>query len=56
MTGQFKVWQFVSGSLPISTRTTRKFAGNAWRVGLMGENASIERADLISAALMSVMH
>lgn len=30
-----------------------KFAGKAWRVGLMGENASIERADLVSDALIA---
>ncbi len=30
-----------------------KFAGNAWRIGLMGQNASIERADLIADALLA---
>jgi alanine-glyoxylate transaminase/serine-glyoxylate transaminase/serine-pyruvate transaminase len=30
-----------------------KFAGQAWRVGLMGQNATIERADLIATALIS---
>ena len=30
-----------------------KFAGKAWRVGLMGENATIERADFIADALIS---
>lgn len=30
-----------------------KFAGKAWRIGLMGENASIERADFIADALVS---
>lgn len=30
-----------------------KFAGKAWRVGLMGQNASIERADLISDSLLA---
>ena len=32
-----------------------KFAGNAWRIGLMGENATTERADLIADALESVL-
>lgn len=32
-----------------------KFAGNAWRIGLMGENASIERADFIADALESAL-
>ncbi len=30
-----------------------KFAGNAWRIGLMGQNATTERADLIADALIS---
>jgi len=30
-----------------------KFAGCAWRVGLMGQNATIERADFIADALIS---
>jgi alanine-glyoxylate transaminase/serine-glyoxylate transaminase/serine-pyruvate transaminase len=29
-----------------------KFAGKAWRVGLMGQNATIERADLIASSLL----
>jgi alanine-glyoxylate transaminase/serine-glyoxylate transaminase/serine-pyruvate transaminase len=29
-----------------------KFAGKAWRIGLMGQNATIERADLIADALI----
>ena len=30
-----------------------KFAGKAWRVGLMGQNATIERADLIASSLIA---
>lgn len=30
-----------------------KFAGKAWRVGLMGENATVDRADFIADALIS---
>jgi len=30
-----------------------KFAGRAWRIGLMGENATVERADFIADALIS---
>jgi alanine-glyoxylate transaminase/serine-glyoxylate transaminase/serine-pyruvate transaminase len=30
-----------------------KFAGKAWRVGLMGENATVARADYIADALIS---
>jgi alanine-glyoxylate transaminase/serine-glyoxylate transaminase/serine-pyruvate transaminase len=30
-----------------------KFAGKAWRIGLMGQNASIERADFIADALVA---
>jgi alanine-glyoxylate transaminase/serine-glyoxylate transaminase/serine-pyruvate transaminase len=29
-----------------------KFAGKAWRIGLMGENATVERADFIADALI----
>lgn len=29
------------------------FAGEAWRIGLMGQNATIERADLIADALLA---
>ena len=32
-----------------------KFAGNAWRIGLMGANASIERADFIADALIEAL-
>ncbi|MEL6302058.1 MAG: alanine--glyoxylate aminotransferase family protein [Pseudomonadota bacterium] len=31
-----------------------KFAGKAWRIGLMGQNATIERADFIADALIEV--
>lgn len=30
-----------------------KFAGKAWRIGLMGQNASVERADFIADALVA---
>ena len=30
-----------------------KFAGKAWRIGLMGQNASLDRADLIADALIA---
>ena len=30
-----------------------KFAGKAWRIGLMGQNATIDRADFIADALIS---
>lgn len=30
-----------------------KFAGKAWRIGLMGQNASVERADYIADALIA---
>ena len=30
-----------------------KFAGRAWRIGLMGENATVARADYIADALIS---
>ncbi|NOR36627.1 MAG: aminotransferase class V-fold PLP-dependent enzyme [Woeseiaceae bacterium] len=30
-----------------------KFAGNAWRIGLMGQNATVDRADFIADALIS---
>ena len=30
-----------------------KFAGNAWRIGLMGQNATVARADFIADALIS---
>jgi alanine-glyoxylate transaminase/serine-glyoxylate transaminase/serine-pyruvate transaminase len=30
-----------------------KFAGKAWRVGLMGQNATEDRADFIADALIS---
>jgi alanine-glyoxylate transaminase/serine-glyoxylate transaminase/serine-pyruvate transaminase len=30
-----------------------KFAGKAWRIGLMGQNATIERADFIADALIA---
>jgi len=30
-----------------------KFAGNAWRIGLMGENATVARADFIADKLIS---
>jgi alanine-glyoxylate transaminase/serine-glyoxylate transaminase/serine-pyruvate transaminase len=32
-----------------------KFAGKAWRIGLMGQNATIERADLIAGALIATL-
>ncbi|MEL6199093.1 MAG: alanine--glyoxylate aminotransferase family protein [Pseudomonadota bacterium] len=32
-----------------------KFAGNAWRIGLMGANASIDRADFIADALIEAL-
>ena len=32
-----------------------KFAGNAWRIGLMGRNATIERADFVSDALVAAL-
>jgi alanine-glyoxylate transaminase/serine-glyoxylate transaminase/serine-pyruvate transaminase len=32
-----------------------KFAGNAWRIGLMGQNATVDRADFIADALISVL-
>ncbi|MEL7296692.1 MAG: alanine--glyoxylate aminotransferase family protein [Pseudomonadota bacterium] len=32
-----------------------KFAGNAWRIGLMGHNATIERADLVADALITAV-
>ena len=32
-----------------------KFAGNAWRIGLMGANASVERADFIADALIETL-
>jgi alanine-glyoxylate transaminase/serine-glyoxylate transaminase/serine-pyruvate transaminase len=32
-----------------------KFAGNAWRIGLMGQNATTERADLIADALVAAL-
>jgi alanine-glyoxylate transaminase/serine-glyoxylate transaminase/serine-pyruvate transaminase len=32
-----------------------KFAGTAWRIGLMGQNATIQRADLIADALISML-
>ena len=31
-----------------------KFAGKAWRIGLMGENATVARADYIADALVSI--
>ncbi|MDX2410871.1 MAG: alanine--glyoxylate aminotransferase family protein [Woeseiaceae bacterium] len=31
-----------------------KFAGKAWRIGLMGENATVARADYIADALISI--
>jgi len=30
-----------------------KFAGKAWRIGLMGQNATVERADFIADALVA---
>ena len=30
-----------------------KFAGKAWRIGLMGQNASVERADFIADVLLA---
>jgi len=30
-----------------------KFAGKAWRIGLMGQNASLDRVDLIADALIA---
>jgi alanine-glyoxylate transaminase/serine-glyoxylate transaminase/serine-pyruvate transaminase len=30
-----------------------KFAGKAWRIGLMGQNASIDRADFMADALIA---
>lgn len=32
-----------------------KFAGKAWRIGLMGQNASTERADFIADALIAAL-
>ncbi len=32
-----------------------KFAGNAWRIGLMGQNATTERADFIADALIEML-
>ncbi|MFK8054089.1 MAG: alanine--glyoxylate aminotransferase family protein [Woeseiaceae bacterium] len=32
-----------------------KFAGSAWRIGLMGANATPERADFVADALLSVL-
>jgi alanine-glyoxylate transaminase/serine-glyoxylate transaminase/serine-pyruvate transaminase len=32
-----------------------KFAGNAWRIGLMGQNATTDRADLIANALIAAL-
>ena len=32
-----------------------KFAGVAWRIGLMGQNASIERADFVADALIDAL-
>lgn len=32
-----------------------KFAGKAWRIGLMGENATVPRADLIADALVQAV-
>lgn len=32
-----------------------KFAGEAWRIGLMGQNASVDRADFISDALIAAL-
>ena len=32
-----------------------KFAGNAWRIGLMGANATTERADFIADALIDTL-
>ena len=32
-----------------------KFAGKAWRIGLMGENGTTERADFIADALISML-
>jgi alanine-glyoxylate transaminase/serine-glyoxylate transaminase/serine-pyruvate transaminase len=32
-----------------------KFAGNAWRIGLMGQNATTDRADLIADALIAAL-
>jgi len=32
-----------------------KFAGKAWRIGLMGQNATTERADFISDALIAAL-
>lgn len=32
-----------------------KFAGKAWRIGLMGQNASTERADFVADALTSML-
>ncbi|MEM9171730.1 MAG: alanine--glyoxylate aminotransferase family protein [Pseudomonadota bacterium] len=32
-----------------------KFAGKAWRIGLMGHNATVERADFIADALIDAM-
>ncbi|MDH3434938.1 MAG: alanine--glyoxylate aminotransferase family protein, partial [Gammaproteobacteria bacterium] len=30
-----------------------KFAGKAWRIGLMGQNATLERADFVADALIT---
>jgi alanine-glyoxylate transaminase/serine-glyoxylate transaminase/serine-pyruvate transaminase len=30
-----------------------KFAGKAWRIGLMGQNATVDRADFIADALLA---
>jgi alanine-glyoxylate transaminase/serine-glyoxylate transaminase/serine-pyruvate transaminase len=32
-----------------------KFAGKAWRIGLMGENATTDRADLVADALLGAL-
>ena len=32
-----------------------KFAGNAWRIGLMGENATEERATFIADAIIDAL-
>jgi alanine-glyoxylate transaminase/serine-glyoxylate transaminase/serine-pyruvate transaminase len=32
-----------------------KFAGKAWRIGLMGQNATLERADFIADALLTAL-
>ncbi|HEY1574012.1 MAG TPA: hypothetical protein VGG05_21905 [Pseudonocardiaceae bacterium] len=34
---------------------TGRFAGTVWRIGLMGHNARLERAELLLAAVRAVL-